>query len=69
MAHVKFLTASASPAGCYQAGQVAEVEAAVARELVESGVAVRVPAPATPEAAMLEPGERAVRRVARTRGR
>lgn len=69
MPQIKFLQASASPAGCFQAGQVAEVDAAAARELVESGVAVRVPSRAAPEAAMREPGERAVRPPARTRGR
>ncbi len=40
----------------------------IARGIAEP-VGATPPAPAAPEAAMLEPGERAVRRVARTRGR
>ena len=69
MPHLKFLMPSASPAGCYQQGQVAEVEAEAARALVESGVAVRVPSPPVVETAALEPGERAVRAPGRPRRR
>lgn len=69
MPHLQFLMASASPAGCYAPGQVAEVEAEAARALVESGVAVRVPAPPAAETAALEPGERAVRAPGRPRRR
>lgn len=68
MTCIKFLVTSASPAGCFHAGQVADVEAAAARELVDSGVAVVVER-AAPETAMREPGERAVRPPGRTRGR
>lgn len=68
MTHIRFLVPSASAAGCYRPGQVADVDADAARELVDSGVAVVVKREA-PETAMREPGERAVRPPGRTRGR
>lgn len=68
MLRVKFLVSSASAAGCYRPGQVADLEADAARELVDSGVAVVVKREA-PETAMREPGKRAVRPPGRTRGR
>lgn len=56
---VRFIQASASPAGVYQAGQLADIEpAAVAVQLVESGVAE--PVPSEPEAAVVAPTSTAV---------
>lgn len=67
---VQFRMASASPHGCFRAGQRTEVGESAAAELVASGVAEYVePLPAAPEVATLAASETATRPAARARRR